>query len=188
MDYIKKNSKSFAIWNNYQTSKTLSNTDRTRLVDAIISGVLDRHCSVKKEMLENISEDFVQIFPTEDKSVYYTYDKNVSKNTQGKLAYKYHNERCRRKLVTGDKKASPSTCSPIVDDTLLAKKKWLKFSNDPWDTVTMYWKDTHEMRVHESQMEGPVFNYIENWPILKSTKAHLLVSITKNYLFNVEHL
>ena len=184
LDYIKKNGKSFAIWNNYQSSKTLSNTDRARLVDAIINGVLDRHCSVKKEMLQDISEDFVQIFPTEDKSVYFSYDKNVSKNAQGKLPYKYHNEKSRRKLnESQDEKVS--TCSPTLDQDLLDKKEWLKFNNDPWDKVTMYWKDTHEIRILGSHMEGPVFNYIENWPILKNTKAHLLVSINNKNIFNV---
>lgn len=84
-EFIISHSKTHVIYESYLVTKKLNPDDRSRLVAVIIDGLLDRHDKVSKEVLIELSENIVEIFPTESKATYYHYNKEESKNAKGKI-------------------------------------------------------------------------------------------------------
>lgn len=192
LEFIKYHSKTLAVFENFKSQKQLSSTDRTRLVSAVIDGVLDRHNSVNKKMLEELANNICEIFHNESKSTYYLFDKKVSKNAHGKLVYRYHNEKSRRnklcksnKIIVSD---APDKNTLQMSEDTQNKVKWLKYSCEPWSQVIQYWMSTHNCRKLQAEDDSPLHQFIAMWPILQNPNGHTLVSFHPQDVHNSNRL
>lgn len=183
-EFIISHAKTHTIYENYTNKKCLTSEERGILVASIIDGLLDRHDKVSKEVLIELSENIVEMFPTEAKSTYYHYNKDESRNARGKIHDRYHNERAarRRRLkqasAQGNEEgaASHQEVTAEIDSTQASKMNWLRYSSEPWPTVVEYWVDTHQIRIKETKEEAPLQTFISKWPTLQNPNGHALVS------------
>ena len=180
LEFINSSCKTRAIYQEYQLNNCLKRGDRARLVAAIIDGVLERHCAVKREFLEELANCIIEVFPTEEKSAYFIYDRKVCKDPRGKLVYRYFNEVKRRKSSLASKKSAsclPITNTDLEDENSNQKYIWLKYSVSPWSQVVQYWVETYAIQKSDLESNEPhIHKLIEKWPILQNENAHVLVS------------
>lgn len=64
----------------------------------------------------------------------------------------------------------------MVESNFAEKKKWLEIFSDPWDTVELYWRETHINRTTTYKLNKYPFQIFTDWPILKNDKGYRLVS------------
>lgn len=206
-DLIRENSKLSGVKQAYNAKGYLVESDRRILVAVIMDRLLDRHIKVNRDTLKELANNICEEFPTEIPSIYYSFNPNISKNQRGKLCDRYHNELKTRKRYrirpTGVTTASstyskptedpdhkmewiqhshcskPITVSPASED-LDYKIEWLKQSQEPWDTVLLYWMETFPIRQKQRNSLLQLHEFMQNWPILQHEKGHSLVN---NYLF-----
>ena len=172
------NSKTRYILEAYEKSSHLSslkNDQRTRLVDAIMTGLLDRHDSVKSPLLQELAEEITKIFPTEDSNIYFCPVSGQSKIPRGKLYVKYNNTVSRRRAL---RKASTNAEAEVqveVEEDEVVSKSWLSFSREPWTEVTLKWKKSFKLRRQEVKRHITSV-FIDEWPVLCHPKGFTLVS------------
>ena len=176
-EYLMGNSKTRCILDTYNKSSRLSslkNDQRTRLVDAIMTGLLDRHESVKSPLLQELAEEITKIFPTEDSNIYFCPVSGQSKIPRGKLYVKYNNTMSRRRTAT---KASTNaeTSVPEVEKDEIVAKNWLCFGREPWSEVTLNWDRSFKLRRQDVKSQT-TSELIEDWPVLRHPKGFTLVS------------
>lgn len=191
---ILENSKLSIIKDSFNAKGSLLETDRRKLVAIVMDRLLDRHNSVNKDTFQELAINICEEFPTEIASTYYSFNPAVSKNPRGKLCDRYHNElkirRAYRKRMSVEsdttKSSSSDSTKPSSDrkpaascrisDELNHKIKWLKHSQEPWETVVLYWMETFQVRQSQSSSGIPLHKFMQNWPILQHQDGHRLVN------------
>lgn len=63
----------------------------------------------------------------------------------------------------------------------LEHKQWLRDNSAPWDLVVERWEKSFQLR-REDKTDN-LSEYINNWPILKNSKAYLLVNLIEFEFF-----
>ena len=159
-----------------QGEQQLHRSERKKIAEHIVDGLLSRHETVGSSMLESLAEDIVKIFPSESKELYFCPKSGGAKTARGCLYHRYNNEVHLRKKI---RKASKKLETPAVEDASgeeeEAARRWLLFSAEPWEDVEKYWRSSFHLRQKNVKMIS-VVETIEKWPILKHPRAFTLVS------------
>lgn len=188
-DLIQQSSKLSMIRDIHISKGCLQESERRKLVAIVIDRLLDRHTSVTKETLHELAQNICEEFPSECVSTYFYFNAAVSKNARGKLCDRYHNElKIRRKFrnslssesdtansSASSSSASISAASSPISDEVQTKIKWLKHSQEPWETVILYWMETFQARQDQTSKCTPLHQFIQDWPILQHDNGHQLV-------------
>ena len=178
--FLSNSSKGRAILESYDCNPGFGPSDRRYLVELLIDGILDRHDTVKRCMLEDLADDIVELFPLESKDTYYQYNKASSKNARGKLIDKYKNERAYRQRFRKTKNAiqkEPEThrvtkdCGESHD-----KMVWLRHNYEPWHMVQSNWVATFSLRSEDLKSTMLLQDILQRWPLLKNPLGYSLVS------------
>lgn len=198
-DLIQQNSKLSMIRDIHISKGYLLESERRKLVAIVIDKLLDRHTSVTKEMLQELAKNICEEFPSECVSTYFYFNSAVSKNARGKLCDRYHNElkirRQFRKSLSSESGAANSSASSSatktvatcpISDEVQTKIKWLKHSQEPWETVILYWMETYQVRQDQTSNGIPFHQFIQNWPILQHDYGHQLVIHFSFFLYELK--
>ena len=177
-EFLSSNSKTKCILRKYREVEgvSLKNDERTRLVDAIMTGLLDRHNAVKSHVFQELSEELEKNFPSECKLVYFCPKTGQALSPSGKLYVKYNNVTARRRSWEKTIKKKEVENPVNLDPGAAQVKSWLKISREPWSMVIDQWNKSYELRREDIKRKTTV-EVLEEWPILKSAGGFLLVSI-----------
>lgn len=171
----------------YNEKCSFDSKDRRVLVELIVDALLDRHSSVRSDMLREVAQEIVSIFPYESIEIYFSYNPTISKNPRGKLVDKYKAERGYRKRNTSQESSKVGNCSAICDSPeVLENIKWLQHSQEPWDKVQSLWLKTFDSRKFDFASTQTLPQIFKKWPLLKHRAGYTLVSINfcaLNYCF-----
>lgn len=177
-EYLESTCKGNLMMDGYRKFGNLDSDRRKALVHYIIDGAMERQESMNAESFVVLSEAIVDLFPTESKTVYYCNNKAAKRNSSGKLVDHYRN--CRKKIFKAKQELqeNPKTSDTnAVSKTVQLKINWLKHSNEPWDQVLRYWKDTCSFRLEQRAASNVTIHDIMNkWPSLKHPLGFTLVS------------
>lgn len=159
--------------------KGFDSKGRRVLVELIVDALLDRHSSVRSDMLREVATEIVSLFPSESIEIYYSYNPTISKNPRGKLVDKYKSERGYRKRNTsqGSSKVENATTTICDNSEVLAHIKWLQHSQEPWDKVQSLWVKTYDSRKSDFASNQTLPQIFKKWPLLKHRAGYTLVSI-----------
>lgn len=175
-EYLMQERTGKSILNSYQINGHLTSSDRRRLVHLVVDGLLERHQNINKTMFASITDDICNIFPSENKNVYYMeIDNGKRKITAGKIVDRYRNQRHyfnSRKL-----KPVPQTHTKPISKSMEEKVSFLQHSTEPWAQVLEYWQDTTEVRRDQRLIEEPAHQFLDKWPALKHSLGFILVSL-----------
>ena len=179
-DFIKMNSKLLCIYNNYIEKKPeerrLENSDRNRVSEALIDGLMERHYTVKSSMLSDLADGIVKVFPTEAKELYYCPKQGGAKTPREKLFFRYNNEVTQRKRRYSHKKliASADEIQEVSPEAQTAFNL-LKYSHETWQDVEANWTMSRSLRKADLK-KMQLADLIEKWVVLKNQRSFTLVS------------
>ena len=176
LEFLKKNSIGRSILKMYGEQNSLDNRVRGDLVRLIVDGVLNRHNSITSQMALSIAEELVEIFPTETVGIYFYPAIDKKKNSGGKLLDRYRNL---KKIYSKKKKTLEKSEEEeiLINEELLYKASWLKRSDSPWCTVEEYWIETYALRKQLLSLNGPLSEFLIEWPLIKNKQGYALVSM-----------
>ena len=179
-DFLADDIRGQTVLESYSKNKKLDSQDRRCLVEIIITALLSRHSSVKYEMLQSLSQEIVNLFPSESVDAYFCYNKLVSKNPRGKLLDKYRNMKSflDKNKPRQREMSTPSTSKPKLDASVLDAIKWLQHSREPWSKVVQNWLTTYSARRADCQSDMCLSSLLKKWPLFKHSHGHSLVSIS----------
>lgn len=176
IDYLELSCKGRTIINEYKTNKKLDDKDRRQLVHLVIDGMMNRRESLKNSLLNEMAEEILIHFPSESKEIYFSQNKLVSKNAQGKLVDRYKAERSyllKNKIGL----SSATITNKEVSEEVTKAKKFLKSHSKPWKTVIANWLITYDCRCTDINDPSLSLKQILNlWPIIKHSLGYSLVS------------
>ncbi|XP_059607762.1 uncharacterized protein LOC132255667 [Phlebotomus argentipes] len=89
---LKMSARGRSIVQYYRTNQKLETQHQAWMVDIIAEFYLQKYESVSMKMMDRISDKIVELFPTEQKSTYYT-KRPIGGNPKGKLHDKFRNKR-----------------------------------------------------------------------------------------------
>lgn len=176
-ELIQYNSKLYAIKKAYLSSGKLDPQQRKAIVSVVIDSLLDRHNTVNKETLRELSTCICEEFPSETMSTYYSFDANISKNPRGKLPDRWlQKESCSTNIDDDAPSVVSSSSSAPIPADVKKMITWLKHSEEPWVTVIDYWMKTFEIRNSDTH-SLPLHTFTEKWPLIQHQNGHALVII-----------
>jgi len=180
-EFLNNNRKGQLLLQSYSMSGKLIPSMRTDLVHLIVDEVMDVNKRLTSNIADEISDEIVQLFPTECKGAYYYPPKPSKKNSGGKLIDRYRNILNKYKqpkissaninIVT-----NPRVLEADISDDILSKIAWLKSSTEPVTTIQQYWRETAQVRFQDRVKSGPVSEFVVKWPSLKDKRGYFLVN------------
>ncbi|KAB0799883.1 hypothetical protein PPYR_07763 [Photinus pyralis] len=175
----------------YRLNKELKRRLLVKLIiDRELSG--DANRSILKNRFELLSQQIVDIFPTESKFTYYISPRRDAAgkpiSAQGKLYDKYSNTRkkyIKLELAENRGKTKKRNYSESIDvpgvlttpeiDTAL---NWLHFNVGDWPKIISQWKLTSSVRIQTFKNEDTTIDqYFDLYPALKMPLGHELILI-----------
>ncbi|CAH0749988.1 unnamed protein product [Bemisia tabaci] len=179
----------------FDKTGSLSMTKRSKLVKKIMEEELEKDPSksVQPERFEEIASAICKIFPTEEKSTYYTaYFRDASgnaHNARGKLYDKYKKLRTDFRaegLIMGrcfSKKKEESTNSEdnnelAVNPEIETADAWLQSNTEPQETVVKFIQISCSYRLAKFQRTPgkEIYNYLALYPSLSQPNGYILVN------------
>ncbi|KAI5733501.1 hypothetical protein M8J76_012693 [Diaphorina citri] len=183
----------------YNPTKPLPDSDKRLVARVIILSILSENpkISLGGEHYAVLAKQIVEVFPTENETLYYTIKVSAkdklapSKAVLGKLydAYvtrkrilKESNVITKRRRSTPSAKSSTSGCSLPEDeeDSIFVAANegfgssedihWLRSGTTPWEVVVKKWADTSELRTSTLQSatsQVDLNQYLNLFPVLK---------------------
>ncbi|XP_066586857.1 uncharacterized protein [Prorops nasuta] len=189
---LNKSLKGRAILKSYKTKKVLTSKNRNVIVDLIIPEILKTSNSkLSSTDLSNVSDSIVEIFPNEEKEVYFVpaikkkcsgFKKSIP--CRGKLVNKYRNCLHQFKMLTNVDDSTKDVVTEVEDLADEHKsKEWLKRNLAPWNMVEFNWECSYMLRRNEFlHDDATIEKMIEDWPILKHPHAYKLIKFDFNKL------
>nr|XP_018915286.1 PREDICTED: uncharacterized protein LOC109042814 [Bemisia tabaci] len=178
----------------FEKTGSLSMTKRSKLVKKIMEEELEKDPSksVQPERFEEIASAICKIFPTEEKSTYYTaYFRDASgkaHNARGKLYDKYKKLRTDFRaegLIMGrcfSKKNEESTNSEdnnelAVNPEIETADAWLQSNTEPQETVVKFIQISCSYRLAKFQKTPgkEIYNYLALYPSLSQPNGYILI-------------
>ena len=171
LQYLEKNTIGRGILQFYHRHNNLDKNVRSDLVRLIVDGVLARHESLSSNMAMLVSQDIVELFPTETAAAFFYIAISHKKNNGGKLLDRYRNIKKRYRV----RSSSPHQ-ELTPNDDIQYKVAWLKTSDSPCQKVESYWHETSSVRMEELKKEVPLIDILKEWPLIKHKLGFSLVS------------
>lgn len=154
----------------YQRNKDLSDGQRSKIIHILTEVLVNRHEKLTSLQLDLLSDDIVEIFPTETKGTYYLPREDGRKIIGGRLIERFRNQ---RKLITeADKINLNAKKEHVVSESEVASIAWLKSSCDPWTKVLDHWSNTTDLRKESIS----IHQYFQDFPCLSLPLGYTLVS------------
>ncbi|XP_073964093.1 uncharacterized protein isoform X1 [Choristoneura fumiferana] len=153
-----------------------------------------------------IAARIVSLFPSENIGTYFMRAVPTAKSisgkyipAKGKLVDKVRN----LLYISGEKHRRPKSTQRIPENELENEPKnlslmidaahdddclWLKNNNEPWDEVVLRWKKTRKYRIGQEHIFPTIHDFLENWPILKDAKGHVLINLDFEEMYEEQSL
>lgn len=169
----------------YQRNGKILPTERRKLVHLIIDGLMERQLSVSRDILSEVADEIIDIFPTESKNVYFFCFYNGKRRiSSGKLVDRYRNQRhyLRKNALIPEPIVNSIKAPVVVTEPVKNKVLFLQHSIEPWDKVCKYWKETVAVREDQRLAEESAYSFLEKWPALKHNLGYVLVSTSSKVI------
>jgi len=181
LQYLEESGRGIAVMAYYNKNKELPPAYQDIIVQIIMDRiVLSANCTMKGNIMQNLADIIISIFPTEPAHVYYSDRMTPKKKIAcGKLYCKYVNmKNLLRKCCTDNDKISVSEpysitkCEYQSDDIL-----WLQQNSEPWEEVLRRWRSSFQSRITSMTAQQDISSLINAWPLYKHAHGHVLVRI-----------
>ncbi|KAI8427482.1 hypothetical protein MSG28_002015 [Choristoneura fumiferana] len=197
-----------SILNYYKRYQCLNAKKRNILVDIIIKHIYTYivNNKLRAEDYNLIAARIVSLFPSENIGTYFMRAVPTAKSisgkyipAKGKLVDKVRN----LLYISGEKHRRPKSTQRIPENELENEPKnlslmidaahdddclWLKNNNEPWDEVVLRWKKTRKYRIGQEHIFPTIHDFLENWPILKDAKGHVLINLDFEEMYEEQSL
>ncbi|XP_070142334.1 uncharacterized protein [Drosophila kikkawai] len=180
---IAQSQKGKLILNNFRMLKTLNGRTRKELSRVIIEYFLARKIQPKQNLLEDVSNQIVQLFPSETTETYFI--KNKGKKPGGLLYSHFYNLKakfCAREKISENVENLPPN-SYADEGKADVGRTWLKLNVEPFDAVLKYWQLTFQWRTSFLKSETNLSTILEELPILYESFGYVLIEDDFNRLY-----
>ena len=143
-----------------------------------------------------ISQKIVERFPTESQDVYYMRSVHVRDSVTGsyqkanwKLLNHYNNAKNNVLkpdilLASRDQSLEKQSNDIVTENNIQESLDWLENYEEPWETLENHWHKTYEYRrsKFDSDLTISAWSIYNDWSVLNTPKAYLLVNIDFNLI------
>ncbi|XP_070071050.1 uncharacterized protein [Drosophila takahashii] len=162
----------------YRKKGYLEPSHRKLISNLICDFLISNGIDWQPRRFKEISEQLVEMFPTEVKETYYLQIKN--KKAGGVLCCRYRNSLAKRRVLESTVNIEDDGDEPADeenDNYNNNAKYWLKCNVAPLNIVKEHWEHTFSERKLSIQTGSKNLNAIlEEWPILRQSFGHELIS------------
>ncbi|XP_066590164.1 uncharacterized protein [Prorops nasuta] len=154
--------KGTAILKSYKKNQFVSRSNRNVLVDIIVANALKITHRLTTDNLRDLSKKIVELFPTEDDSIYYIPPMKKHFSPSGRSIISKENVKC----IAND--GNDSDFVQSQDEVAETSKLWLSKNMAPFQSIILHWEKTFYLRQQLiKNSKKSLKEIIDDWPILK---------------------
>ncbi|XP_067614074.1 uncharacterized protein [Eurosta solidaginis] len=173
-DMVKNSKSGQSLLSLYLMKKKLDMHDRKRLLNIIVENFFD--CNSRKYIIprpyqmNKLAEEIVEIFPTENKEIYYISRKAGRRtNASGILYNRFKNlnrKRLKLESTTSEEENSSDKETLCSTNYISLKNKMKYMSGDEGDAINL-WRETYKYRVNDIRHLKDLKSILEEWLFYK---------------------
>ena len=175
----------------YKNNKKLEKKDRKKLLNCLIEHFfepsLNRYKKPNPRQQEKIAGEIVEVFPTENKEIYFiSRKKGLRANPTGLLFNRLNNLNRKRRNSkspkSSDEEEEERPAPSSTDTSLVSMKKKMKLMQNGDTEAGELWKNTFSIRQEEIRNCETLETLLDEWQFYKQSGGEQFVSKFNNYV------
>lgn len=172
------------VLNSYAEKKIFDHVDRKRLLNVITESFFDskrkKYTIPRPLQMEQISQQIVDIFPSESKYIYYISRKENRKANPGGLLFNRFNNLNRKPSRSNKQLEAPIEATNNFEKVdavpeMISKRNKMNFMSGDEGEAMDLWISTYDFRKSEIQDCSLLKEIVDGWPFFKQASAAIYV-------------